>query len=297
MSNTISTVKILGAKHLSSGKVREMFDLGDKLLIVTTDRISAFDVVLPDPIPFKGKVLNLLSKHWFEFFSGKVNHHMITTDITKMSIELDASLSGRTMLCKKSLVFPVECVVRGYITGSGWKDYQKTGSVCGIKLPSGLKLSEKLPEPIFTPATKAQTGHDENISYSAMESTVGKDTALKLKELSLMLYKSASEYALKRSIIIADTKFEFGIHNGIITLIDEALTPDSSRFWPLEGYEAGKDQPSFDKQFVRNYLEEIKWGKTPPAPKLPEAIISKTSEKYLLAYKLLTGNDMPSDSA
>ncbi len=293
MVDTLTNIDIPGTKRHSRGKVREIFHLGDGLLIITTDRLSAFDVVLPDPIPFKGNVLNLLSKFWFEFFSANTAHHMITCDISKMPIKLDQSLQGRAMLVKKAEPFPVECVARGYITGSGWKEYQQDGQVCGIKLPKGLKLSQKLEEPIFTPATKAQTGHDENIPFSRMEDLVGKDTAAKLRDLTLMLYTQAAEYALRRSIIIADTKFEFGICDGRITLIDEALTPDSSRFWPVEGYEEGKNQPSFDKQFVRDYLEGIKWDKNPPAPALPESVILKTSEKYLLAYKLLTGKELP----
>jgi phosphoribosylaminoimidazole-succinocarboxamide synthase len=218
---------------------------------------------------------------------------MITCDIDQMGINLDHALNGRAMLCRKADVFPVECVVRGYIAGSGWKDYQSTGSICGVSLPPGLKLSHKLSEPIFTPATKAKSGHDENISFTQMESLVGSDTARKLRDLSISIYTAASAYSLTKSIIIADTKFEFGLYSGEIMLVDEVLTPDSSRFWPAEGYREGANQPSFDKQFVRDYLEQIKWSKSPPAPHLPIDIIQRTSEKYLLAYKLITGTDLP----
>lgn len=267
------------------GKVRDIYDLGDKLLIVTTDRISAFDVILPTGIPKKGYVLTQLSKFWFEQTKSIVKNHLITTDVNEMPEECCKYadiLNGRSMLVEKADPFPVECVVRGYITGSGWKDYLKTRKVCGIELPGNLKESQKLEPPIFTPATKAEIGdHDENISFDKMVDIVGKDNANKLKELTISIYEFARDLALKKGIIIADTKMEFGVKNGEIILIDEVLTPDSSRFWYEGEYELGKPQNSMDKQFVRNYLETLYWDKKAPGPELPQDIVSKTSEKYM----------------
>jgi phosphoribosylaminoimidazole-succinocarboxamide synthase len=282
-----------GLKHVSSGKVRDMFDLGDSLLIVTSDRLSAFDVVMANGIPFKGKVLNRLSEFWFNFLG--VNHHMITCDVEKMPAEVKKHqdvLRDRAMLVKKATPFPIECVARGYIIGSGWKDYQATGAVCGIKLPKGLQQASKLETPIFTPATKAVTGHDENIGFEVAAETVGKSLAEKLRDLTLSIYAKGAAFAETKGVILADTKFEFGLVGGEITLIDEVLTPDSSRYWPKSDYRAGISPPSFDKQFVRDYLEEIKFNKKPPGPVLPENIVKKTSEKYLEAFRVLTGRDL-----
>lgn len=279
-------------KLFRRGKVRDVYDLGDKLLIVSTDRISCFDVVLPSAIPHKGQVLTALSCFWFDLIKDIIPNHLITADVSRYPKELlkyEEELIGRSMLVLKTKPFPVECVVRGYLSGSGWKEYRYRQSVCGIKLPAGLTESARLPEAIFTPSTKADVGHDENVDQQYIEGVIGKDNANKLKELSIAIYKKAADYALTRGIIIADTKFEFGLHEGNIILIDEALTPDSSRFWPKDGYSAGTPQPSFDKQFVRDYLESLTWDKTPPAPELPPEIISKTTEKYLEAYEKLTG--------
>jgi phosphoribosylaminoimidazole-succinocarboxamide synthase len=285
--------ELAGLKHVSSGKVRDMFDLGDSLLIVTSDRLSAFDVVMANGIPYKGKVLNRISEFWFNFLG--VPHHMITCDVDKMPAEVRkhaAVLRDRAMLVKKANPFPVECVARGYLIGSGWKDYQAGGAVCGIALPKGLAQASKLAQPIFTPATKAVTGHDENIGFDIVASTVGKETAEKLRDQTLAIYGKASAYAETKGVILADTKFEFGLVNGQITLIDEVLTPDSSRYWPRSGYRVGISPPSFDKQFVRDYLEEIKFNKKPPGPVLPDDIVRKTSEKYLEAFRVLTGRDL-----
>lgn len=279
-----------GLKLVSRGKVRDMYDLGDALLIVTTDRISAFDIVMANGIPFKGKVLNRLSEFWFNFL--RVPHHMITCEVEKMPAEARAHadvLRDRSMLVRKAEPFPVECVARGYLIGSGWKDYQQTGSVCGIILPQNLQQAEKLERPIFTPATKAVTGHDENIGFGVVAQTVGRPTAEKLRELTLSIYQKGADYAESKGLILADTKFEFGRVKGEITLIDEVLTPDSSRYWPKSEYRVGISPPSFDKQFVRDFLESIKFNKKPPGPALPEEIVRKTSEKYLEAYRLLTG--------
>lgn len=281
------------------GKVRNVYDLGDKLLFVATDRISAFDVVMQNGIPEKGRVLNMISAFWFGFVGDLVQNHMITVDIDDMTAQdgrLKAYrelLSGRSMLVKKAEPIPVECVVRGYISGSGWKDYRASGSVCGIKLPEGLRQSDKLPEPIFTPATKAESGHDINISQKEMKAEVGDKAFEFLKEKSLAIYGKAAEYAESRGIIIADTKFEFGRVGDEIILMDEVLTPDSSRFWPVDDYQPGRSQKSFDKQFVRDYLEGLDWDKTPPGPELPEEVVLKTTEKYLQAYKILTGSQLP----
>jgi phosphoribosylaminoimidazole-succinocarboxamide synthase len=282
-----------GLKHVSSGKVRDMFDLGESMLIVTTDRLSAFDVVMANGIPCKGKVLNRISEFWFHFLG--VPHHLITCDVDQMPAEVRrhaAVLRDRAMLVKKAEPFPVECVARGYLIGSGWKDYQETGAVCGIALPAGLKQASKLQQPIFTPATKAVTGHDENIGFDVVATTVGKPTAEKLRDLTLSIYGKAAAYAETKGVILADTKFEFGLVKGQITLIDEALTPDSSRYWPRGGYREGISPPSFDKQFVRDYLESIKFNKKPPGPVLPDDIVKKTSEKYLEAFRVLTGRDL-----
>jgi phosphoribosylaminoimidazole-succinocarboxamide synthase len=261
-------------------------------LIVVTDRISAFDVVLPNPIPYKGAVLTALSLFWFDFLKDVVPNHLISTDVDSYPAPLESyrdQLEGRSMLVVRADVFPIECVARGYLVGSGWKEYQQTGEVCGITLPAGLRESDKLPEPIFTPATKAETGHDINISEREMADRIGEDATRELKELTLTLYSRASEFANSRGIIIADTKFEFGVKDGKVILVDEALTPDSSRFWPKESYQPGRGQQSFDKQYLRDYLETVTWDKQPPGPNLPETVVARTSEKYLEAYRLLTG--------
>ena len=279
-------------KFFKKGKVRDIYDLDDKLLIVATDRISAFDVVLPNGIPNKGRILTKLSEFWFDFTKEVIGNHVITPDVGSFPEKLHKYapiLDGRSMLVRKVEAVPVECVVRGYLAGSGWKEYQEKGSVCSIKLPPGLRESEKLPEPIFTPATKADSGHDINISEEEVAKLVGLKLAQQLKRKSLEIYRLASRYAESRGLIISDTKFEFGRWNDEIIIIDELLTPDSSRFWPREDYEPGRSQKSFDKQFVRDYLETLDWDKTPPAPQLPEEIIKKTSEKYAEAYRKLTG--------
>ncbi|MCX5698624.1 MAG: phosphoribosylaminoimidazolesuccinocarboxamide synthase [Candidatus Omnitrophica bacterium] len=276
------------------GKVRDLYDFGDKLLIVSTDRISCFDVVLPCGIPNKGKVLTSISVFWFDFIKDIIGHHLITTDVDKYPAILKkykSDLAGRSMLVLKTKPLAVECVVRGYLSGSGWKEYQQKQSVCGISLPKGLRESEKLPEIIFTPSTKAEAGHDQNINQQYVEDLVGVDLALRLKKMSIAIYKLASDYALGKGIIIADTKFEFGIHQGQLIIIDEVLTPDSSRFWPLSEYRAGQACPSFDKQFVRDYLEALDWDKAPPAPSLPEEVINITTKKYLEAYRKLTSKN------
>ena len=279
------------------GKVRDVYQVDeDSLLIVATDRISAFDCVIPTPIERKGEVLTALSQFWFTKLGGVVANHLITTRVEEMPPAVQShadELRGRSMLVRKTEVFPVECVVRGYITGSGWKDYQRTGEICGHKLPPGLRESEQLAEPIFTPATKAETGHDENISEKTMAEIVGPEVTAELRDISLTLYKQAAEYARARGIIIADTKFEFGRdREGRTLLIDEVLTPDSSRFWPADDYEVGRGQASFDKQFVRNYLETLDWNKQPPAPELPPEVSKATTARYLEAYELLTGEKL-----
>jgi len=281
--------------RIGKGKVRDIYAVGsDKMLIVTSDRLSAFDVVLADPIPDKGRVLNEMANFWF----GKLGH-IVPNQLTGVDPESVVSPSekpqveGRSVVVKKLKPLPIEAVVRGYIIGSGWKDYQKTGKVCGIELPKGLQQAQKLPEPIFTPATKAETGHDENISFDEAAKLVGKDVAAKVRDISIRLYKEASEYAAKKGIIIADTKFEFGLNEkNEIVLIDEVLTADSSRFWPADSYQVGISPPSFDKQYVRDYLETLDWDKTPPAPKLPADVIRKTSEKYREALQRLTGRTL-----
>jgi len=282
------------------GKVRDVYQVDDEhFLIVATDRISAFDCILPTPIARKGEVLTQISRFWFERLQHVTPHHMLTANVDEMPDIIKAQgeeLRGRSMFVRRTEVFPVECVVRGYLVGSGWKDYKRTGEVCGHRLPENLRESDKLPEPIFTPATKAEEGHDENISEAQMRDIVGADVTQALREISLRLYKEASDYARSRGIIIADTKFEFGRdRDGRIILIDEALTPDSSRFWPADEYEPGKSQPSFDKQFVRDYLETLDWDKTPPAPPLPEEVAAATTARYVEAYRLLTGKSLESE--
>ncbi len=279
-------------KLLRRGKVRDVYDLGDNLLIVSTDRISCFDVVLPCGIPYKGKVLTAISCFWFDLIKDIVPHHLITADCNKYPKELkkyEAELSGRSMLVKKAQALAVECIVRGYLSGSGWKEYQKSQSICAIPLPKGLVESDKLPRTIFTPSTKEEKGHDINVAQAHIEKTIGKDITEKIKKISIAVYELASVYAGGKGIIIADTKFEFGLYKGGIIIIDEVLTPDSSRFWPVAEYIPGRPQPSFDKQFVRDYLESLSWDKNPPAPDLPEEIIQETSRKYLDACRRLTG--------
>jgi len=294
----ISTTECESLKLKGRGKVRDIYDLGDRLLIVATDRMSAFDVVMPNPIPDKGRVLTQLSKFWFDLTKDIVPNHVISTEVEdypKDSQPYHEMLKGRSMLVMKTEVLPVECVVRGYLSGSGWEEYRKTGEVCGIGLPKGLVESSKLDEPIFTPATKAEMGlHDENISFEKMEKIVGKELAKRLKALSIDIYGKAREVAEKKGIIIADTKMEFGVKGGKLILIDELLTPDSSRFWPKDEYQPGGPQKSFDKQFLRDYLLSIHWDKSPPAPPLPEEIVQKTREKYLEAYERLVGKALSS---
>lgn len=278
------------------GKVRDLYALDGQLLFVATDRISAFDYVLGTGIPEKGRVLTQLSLFWFDFLKNIVQNHLITANVDEYPQALKNYadvLRGRSMLVKKAQMIDIECVARGYLSGSGWKEYQKTGAVCGIKLPSGLKESDKLPEPIFTPATKAVTGHDENISFEEMVKHTGRELAEQLRDLTLKIYSTAADYAAGKGIIIADTKFEFGRTGDGLVLADEVLTPDSSRFWPADKYQSGKAQESYDKQYVRDYLEEIKWNKQPPAPSLPDDVARKTSEKYIQAYKTLAGRELP----
>jgi phosphoribosylaminoimidazole-succinocarboxamide synthase len=278
------------------GKVRDLYSLNDQLLFVATDRISAFDYVLATGIPEKGRVLTQLSLFWFDFLKDVVKNHLVTARVEDYPAPLKKyadDLRGRSMLVTKAQMIDIECVARGYLSGSGWKEYQQTGAVCGIKLPAGLKESDKLPEPIFTPATKALSGHDENISIEEMAKRTGKEMAEKLRDLTLKIYRTADDYAAGLGIIIADTKFEFGQTSQGLILADEVLTPDSSRFWPADKYQPGKAQESFDKQFVRDYLEAIKWNKQPPAPSLPEDVARKTSEKYIEAYRILAGRELP----
>jgi phosphoribosylaminoimidazole-succinocarboxamide synthase len=295
LNEPLLELNLPGVKKVKSGKVREIFDLGECLLFVATDRISAFDCVMPNGIPRKGEVLTQLSFFWFELVRHLAPNHLAAGAADPLPRELDnfsSVLARRSMLVQKAQPLAIECVVRGYLAGSGWKDYQNTGCVCGIKLPTGLQNSSPLPAPLFTPATKAQSGHDENISFEAACDIVGAEVAEKARDLTLKIYCFAADFALKRGIIIADTKFEFGLRDGRLILIDEVLTPDSSRFWPAEQYQPGRSQPSFDKQFVRDYLETLSWNKQPPAPALPPTVIAKTTEKYLDAYRLLTGRDL-----
>ena len=275
------------------GKVRDVYDLNDNFLFVATDRISAFDVVLSPGIPDKGKVLNQISNFWFERFSD-VENHLVETDFTRFlsDVRHHDELRGRSVIVKKCAVIPIECVARGYLVGSGLKEYNASGTVCGIKLPAGLKTASKLPEAIFTPATKEESGHDINISFDEMSERVGEDLAKQLRDLTLHLYSAAADYASTRGIIIADTKFEFGLFDGRVVWIDEALTPDSSRFWPADEYVIGKNPPSYDKQFVRDWLEGTTWDKNPPAPELPKDVVERTREKYIEAFRVLTGEEL-----
>ncbi len=286
----LQSTNLDGINLFKRGKVRDVYDLGNELLIVSTDRISCFDVILPTAIPRKGEVLTRLSTFWFGFTKDIVANHLITAnvdDFPRRLAEHREILKDRSMLVKKTESIPVECVVRGYLSGSGWKEYKETQSICGINLPAGLKESEKLPELIFTPATKEDAGHDINVTQEYIEEKIGKDVAATLKDISIALYKKASEYAESRGIIISDTKFEFGKLGDEIILIDELFTPDSSRFWPMDEYKPGKPQKSFDKQFVRDYLETLDWVKTPPAPELPQEIVTRTTRKYLQAVEML----------
>ena len=294
---TLLQTSLSGLQLLRRGKVRDVYLVDeDRLLIVATDRISAFDCVLPTPIERKGEVLTALSQFWFDKLGHIVPNHLITTNVDEMPEAVRShaqTLKGRSMLVRRGEVFPVECVVRGYLVGSGWKDYLKTGEVCGIKLPAGLRESEELPEPLFTPSTKAEQGHDENISEDQVRTILGEKTTSLLRDTSLQLYTAARNYARTRGIIIADTKFEFGLDkNQELVLVDEVLTPDSSRFWPADSYEPGRSQPSFDKQFVRDYLETLAWDKKPPAPPIPPDVAAATTGRYLDAYKLLTGKEL-----
>ncbi|MGD1211712.1 MAG: phosphoribosylaminoimidazolesuccinocarboxamide synthase [Candidatus Acidiferrales bacterium] len=291
MTAVVSQTNFSGLKLQGRGKVRDIYDLGDRLLIVATDRLSAFDVVLPTPIPDKGRVLTQLSLFWFEKLADVIPHHVLSAkDFSGELAPYAGELDGRAMLVRRTDPVPIECVVRGYISGSGWKDYQKTGGICGIPLPAGLRESDRLPEPIFTPSTKATSGHDENISFEETISRIGRPLAERLRDVSLALYRRAAEHASAHGIVIADTKFEFGLLGQELIWIDEALTPDSSRFWPAAQYSPGKPQPSFDKQYVRDYLERIGWNKQPPAPALPPDVVAATREKYREAYQRITGH-------
>ena len=295
MSQPLLQIDLPGVPKIRSGKVRELFDLGDAFLMVATDRISAFDCIMPNGIPRKGEVLTQISHFWFEKFAALVPNHLLAKPGDPLPVALlphRALLEGRSMIVKRAKPLAIECVVRGYLSGSGWKEYQQSQTVCGIKLPEGLTESAQLPEPIFTPATKAETGHDENISFDRAVEIVGADVAEQAREFSLKIYRAACAHAHDRGIIIADTKFEFGIFDGKLILIDEVLTPDSSRFWPADEYEAGRGQPSFDKQFLRDYLERIHWNKQPPAPALPDYVVQKTQEKYQEAYLRVTGKHL-----
>ena len=297
----VKETQIAGVKPMARGKVRDIYDLGDKLLIVATDRLSAFDMVMPTPIPDKGKVLTQLSLFWFALLKDVIVNHVIGASALPAPFDAySEELDGRSMLVKKTRPLPIECVVRGYLSGSGWKDYRATGKVCGIALPAGLRESDKLPEPIFTPATKATSGHDENISFEQAGSLVGEKLAQRVRTVSLEIYRRAAAYAEPRGILLADTKFEFGLTGGStdsheksgLMWIDEALTPDSSRFWPAAEYKPGGPQPSFDKQFVRDYLESIRWPKTPPGPELPPDVVAATRAKYREAYRILVGHEL-----
>ena len=301
MNEPVLNLDLPGLKKVRSGKVREVFDLGDRFLLVASDRISAFDVIMPNGIPRKGEVLTQISHFWFEKFAALVPNHLLAganDPLPKNLQPFAAQLARRSMIVKKAKPLAIECIVRGYLSGSGWKEYKKSQTVCGIKLPAGLTESAELPEPIFTPSTKAEEGHDENINFEQACKIVGTELATQARDLSLKIYKAGRDYARQRGIIIADTKFEFGLCSGDasspnqLILIDEVLTPDSSRFWPADQYAPGKSQPSFDKQFVRDYLETLTWDKTPPGPQLPEDVVAKTSVKYLEAYEKLTGKKL-----
>ena len=293
MNAIVWETSLPGIQFLNRGKVRDIYEVPSGLVIVATDRLSAFDVVLPTPIPDKGRVLTQLSLFWFNQLKDVIPNHIL--NVNELPAELSAyrvQLEGRTMLCRKTTPLPIECVVRGYLSGSGWKDYRATGKVCGIALPAGLRESERLPEPIFTPSTKATAGHDENISFDQAAATIGGELAERLRGVSLEIYRRAAAYAEPRGIILADTKFEFGLDGDELIWIDEALTPDSSRFWPANLYEPGRAQPSFDKQFVRDYLERIGWNKLPPGPELPADVVEGTRAKYREAYRQLTGHEL-----
>lgn len=294
MKYSLQETHLNQCKLFCRGKVRDVYDLDDKILMVATDRISAFDVIMPSGIPDKGKILTQMSSFWFDYTSDIVENHVISCKMEDFPDKLQSAaviIKNRSTLVKKTKALEVECIVRGYISGSGWKDYQKTGSICGINLPAGLKESEKLSGPLFTPSTKAKSGHDVNISVSEVENKIGKELTQSLKEKSLQIYQKAYKKAYEAGIIIADTKFEFGLLDDRLILIDEILTPDSSRFWPLDDYETGRSQKSYDKQYVRDYLETLDWDKKPPAPDLPEEIVDNTREKYLKAFRLITGKE------
>ena len=296
MSEVVTTTNLEGIELLRRGKVRDVYQLDSHLLIVASDRISAFDCVIPNGIPHKGEVLTQISRFWFERLAAIVPNHLVTTDVDDFPAQLAPyrdTLAGRSMLVRKADRLDVECVARGYLIGSGWVDYQKSGAVCGIDLPAGLPMAGQLPETLFTPASKADDGHDENISFAVVEQMVGKETAGRLRDLSLRIYGEARAYAEERGIIIADTKFEFGFVDGELILIDEVLTPDSSRFWPADDYQVGSSPPSFDKQYVRDYLLGLDWDRNPPAPELPPEVVEATSAKYLEAYRRLTGQELP----
>ena len=290
-----TNIEIPGVTKFKTGKVREIFDLGDRFLFVASDRISAFDCVMPNGIPQKGQVLNMMSAWWFRKLSGVVPNHMVSTAMKDFPAAMQSHaelLRGRAMLVKKARVLPVECIVRGYLIGSGWKEYKTSGTIGGMKLRPGYRMADRLDEPLFTPSTKAETGHDENVSFEAIGGMVGTDIAERLRAASLALYRAAAEHALSRGIIIADTKFEFGMIGDQLVLVDEALTPDSSRFWPADTYEPGSNPASYDKQFVRDYLESLTWDKTPPAPTLPDEVVQKSQKKYLEAFRRLTGQTL-----
>jgi phosphoribosylaminoimidazole-succinocarboxamide synthase len=293
LTRVIRETQFAGLTPAARGKVRDIYDLGDKLLIVATDRLSAFDVVMPTPIPDKGRVLTQLSLFWFNLLKDVIGNHVLSS--TEFPAPFDRhvdELAGRSMVVRKTQPLPIECVVRGYVSGSGWKDYRATGKICRINLPAGLRESDRLPEPIFTPATKAVTGHDENISFEEAAALIGDKLADRVRAVSIEIYRRAAAYAQPRGVILADTKFEFGLLKDELIWIDEALTPDSSRFWPAAQYNPGGPQPSFDKQFVRDYLESIRWPKTPPGPELPPKVVAETRAKYREAYRILTGHEL-----
>lgn len=293
MNAIVWETNLPGIQFLNRGKVRDLYEVGDRLLIVATDRLSAFDVVLPTPIPDKGRVLTQLSLFWFNLLRDVIPNHVLSaSDFPAELAAYREQLEGRSMLCQKTKPLPVECVVRGYLSGSGWKDYRASGKICGIPLPAGLQESERLPEPIFTPSTKATAGHDENISFDEAASMIGGELAERVRAVSLDIYRRAVAYAEPRGIILADTKFEFGLVGDKLIWIDEALTPDSSRFWPADGYQPGRSQPSFDKQYVRDYLERIGWNKQPPGPELPPEVVEATRARYREAYRQLTGHEL-----
>jgi len=293
MNAIVWETSLPGIKFLNRGKVRDLYEVGDRLLLVATDRLSAFDVVLPTPIPDKGRVLTQLSLFWFNLLRDVIPNHIVTgTDFPPELAAFGPQLAGRSMLCLRTKPLTIECVVRGYLVGSGWKDYKATGKVCGISLPAGLRESDRLPEPIFTPSTKATEGHDENISFDEAASRIGGELAERVRAVSLEIYRRAAAYAEPRGIILADTKFEFGLDGDRLIWIDEALTPDSSRFWPADGYQPGRAQPSYDKQYVRDYLERIGWNKQPPGPELPSEVVEATRGKYREAYRQLTGHEL-----